>query len=272
MGRAASLSLPAAAMSNPPANDETPDGLIQAVDRSLRLLTVIAEAPQPPNGPELARRAGVNRSTAWRLLATLEHHDLVNRDAATGRYTIGFGAARIAAAVDHGALIRRARPVVRWLLERTGEVSTLTIARGRSLVVVDEAVGDQIISVRWLGTHVPLTLSSVGKLLLAALPTDEMEALIAEPIDRRTPLTITDPAELRVAIDEARRTGVGMSIGEWELGLNGFSAAARDGAGQPLAYLSVAGPEFRLPLTRLGEVGPLLLEAADRLSASLAAP
>jgi DNA-binding IclR family transcriptional regulator len=256
----------------PPAHDETPDGLIQAVDRALRLLTVIAEAPQPPNGPELARRAGVNRSTAWRLLATLEHHDLVNRDAASGRYTVGFGAARVAAAVDHGALVRRARPVLRWLLARTGEVSTLTVARGRSLVTIDEVVGEQIVSVRWVGSHNPLTISSVGKLLLASLSDEEIEALLAEPIERRTANTITDPAELRARIDEARRTGLGTSIGEWEIGLNGFSAAARDAAGRPLAFLSVVGPEFRLPESRLGEVGPLLLDAAARLSAELAAP
>ena len=255
-----------------PSNDETPDGLIQAVDRALRLLTVIAEAAHPPNGPELARRAGVNRSTAWRLLATLEHHDLVNRDQATGRYTVGFGAARIASAVDHGGLVRRARPIVRWLLAKTGEVSTLTVARGRSLVTVDEAIGDQIVSVRWIGSHNPLTISSVGKLLLASLPADELEALLAEPVERRTPHTITDPDVLRAVIDEVRQTGVGTSIGEWEIGLNGFSAAARDGAGRPLAYLSVVGPEFRLPASRVDEVGPLLLEAAARLSADLAAP
>ena len=62
---------------------------IQAVDRAIVLLKAVAASSTPPTVLELARRCGINRATAWRLLRTLEHHGLVNRDVVTQRYTVG---------------------------------------------------------------------------------------------------------------------------------------------------------------------------------------
>ena len=61
---------------------------MQAVDRAVALLKAVA-AGEPATAPELAAACGLNRSTAWRLLATLEHHGLVERDPVTQRYALG---------------------------------------------------------------------------------------------------------------------------------------------------------------------------------------
>src|SRR5450432_1537772 len=86
--------------------DRAPSG-VQSVDRALRLLKAVAASAEPASAKELAQRCGVNRSTAWRLLATLEGHGLVERDAVTGRYLVGYAAFQIASADDHDALARR---------------------------------------------------------------------------------------------------------------------------------------------------------------------
>ncbi len=65
---------------------------IQAVDRAVALLKSVAASATPPTVLELARECGINRSTAWRLLRTLEHHGFVDRDPITQRYTVGYGA------------------------------------------------------------------------------------------------------------------------------------------------------------------------------------
>jgi len=71
---------------------------IQAVDRAIVLLKAVAASTTPPTVLELARRCGINRATAWRLLRTLEHHGLVDRDVVTQRYMVGYGATVIASA------------------------------------------------------------------------------------------------------------------------------------------------------------------------------
>src|ERR1700751_5976905 len=98
----------------------TPDGVqrIQAVDRAMVLLKAVAASSTPPTVLELARRCGINRATAWRLLRTLEHHGLVDRDSVTQRYTVGYAALSVAAAVTDDALVRRGRPLIGELAMR----------------------------------------------------------------------------------------------------------------------------------------------------------
>ena len=71
---------------------------IQAVDRAVALLKSVAGATTPPTALELAQACGINRSTAWRLLRTLEYHGLVDRDEITQRYSVGYGTIAVAAA------------------------------------------------------------------------------------------------------------------------------------------------------------------------------
>ena len=94
--------------------------VIQAVDRALRLLELIAETPDGLTGAELSAAAGVNRSTAWRLLATLEAHDLVS--AIPTRAATASASARCASRPSRPArrIARRARPILERLVARGG--------------------------------------------------------------------------------------------------------------------------------------------------------
>src|SRR5215475_12856685 len=118
--------------SEPVAAEPTEDGgafRIQAVDRAVLLLKSVADSTTPPTVLELAQACGINRSTAWRLLRTLEYHGMVDRDAITQRYTIGYGAISVAAAVTDDALVRRVRPLIEKLAVSTGESVTLAVAK-----------------------------------------------------------------------------------------------------------------------------------------------
>ena len=68
-----------------------------------------------PTVAELAERCGINRSTAWRLLATLESHGMVERASASSGYRVGYGAVRLGAAADEASVVRRVRPVLEEL-------------------------------------------------------------------------------------------------------------------------------------------------------------
>jgi DNA-binding IclR family transcriptional regulator len=241
---------------------------IQSIDRAVELLEAIAGAPEPETAPVLADRCGLNRSTAWRILATLEHHGLVERDPGTNRYSLGFAVAKLAAAAGHEPLVRRAHPVLRRLADATGETVNLAVARRLELVYADQVQARHVMAPNWLGHPVPLHATSTGKAFLAALPPEELDAVLRAGLERFTDTTITEPDALRAELAAVREQGYAVSHGELERALWGVSAAARDAAGRPAAVVSVWGADARVR-DRLDELGAAAAAAAGELDALL---
>jgi DNA-binding IclR family transcriptional regulator len=241
---------------------------IQSIDRAAELLEAVARAPEPETAPELADACGLNRSTAWRILATLEHHGLVERDPDSNRYSLGFAVLRLAAAAGHEPLVRLAHPVLRRLADATGETVNLAVARRLELVYADQLQARHVMAPDWLGHAVPLHATSTGKAFLAALPDAELEALLRTPLECFTDTTITRPGALRAELDAVRERGYAVSRGELEPALWGVSAAARDAAGRPAAVVSVWGADARVR-ERMDMLGGAVATAADELAALL---
>jgi DNA-binding IclR family transcriptional regulator len=242
---------------------------IQSVDRAIELLEAVAAAGEPETAPVLADRCGLNRSTAWRLLATLEHHGLVERDPAGNRYSLGFAVLRLAAAAGYEPLVRLAHPLLRRLAEATGETVNLAVARRLELVYADQLQAPHVMAPNWLGHTVPLHATSTGKAFLAALPAEELDALLRPRLERFTDTTITDARSLRAELDAVRARGYAVSHGELEPALWGVSAAARDAAGRPAAIVSVWGSDARVR-DGIDELGAAAAGAARELEALLA--
>jgi DNA-binding IclR family transcriptional regulator len=242
------------------------NGRIQSIDRAVELLEAVAGAREPETAPALADATGLNRSTAWRILATLEHHGLVERDPDTNRYSLGFAVLRLAAAAGHEPLVRLAHPLLRRLADATGETVNLAVARRLELVYADQVQARHVMAPDWMGHTVPLHATSTGKAFLAALPEPELEHLAA--LERFTDTTITDPDALRAELTAVRERGFAVSHGELEPALWGVSAAALDASGRPAAVLSVWGVESRVR-ERLDELGVEAAGAARALEALL---
>jgi DNA-binding IclR family transcriptional regulator len=238
---------------------------VQAVERALLLLEEIAADPTPLTAPEIAQRAGINRATAWRLLSTLEHFDLVERDPLTGRYSVAYGTVRLAMATDASSLIRRARPVLERLAAETDGSVFLEVASRGALIVLDEARPTSPVQIDLAGVDVPLHCGSVGKLYLASLPEDELAQYLDSPLAGLTPHTITDPAALRDQLEECRRTGIAVNYMEHQEEWCGITAAIRDRAGRDLAYLNVTLPTYRWTEPTLAALGVPLRAAATEI-------
>ena len=243
-----------------------PVRLIQAVDRSLRLLEVIADASSPPSAPELARAAGVNRSTAWRLLATLEAHDLVERDPASGGYTVGFGALRIAAGASYAALVRRARPALERLVGGRGRERRP--GRGARRPRADPGGGRGAAgALGALGRAEPAAVGHLAGQALAGLAAARGGRAAWWPPSRPPGCRSTRRCCWPL-VDEAAATGVGTSPEDYEAGVTGFSVAVHTGGERPTAFVGVTGPALRLPMKRLPELTPLMLAAAAEVAAA----
>lgn len=242
---------------------------MQSVERALTMLEEIAASPAALSATEIAARAGVNRGTAWRLLATLEHFQLVERDAASGRYAPGFGAARIAAASRVPALVRRARPVLERLGAELNENCYLQVASGRTLPVLDEVRAQRPVKVELEDNEVPLHCGSVGKVFLALLPEAELEEFLSTPLERYTPETVTDPAVLRAELASVWENRFAVAYREHQADWGGITTAAFDRGDRPLAYLNVTVPSYRYTRESLVALAPPLLHAARELEQRL---
>lgn len=252
-------------------DEQSRAGRVQSVDRAVALLNAIsASAPEGRSAADLAADCGLNRATAWRLLATLEHHALVERDPVNNRYEIGFSISRLAATAGVGSLVRRAHGTLERLSRETCETANLAVAQRLGLTYVDEVAPAAVLSARWLGRHVPIHATSAGKAFLAWLPGSEVESLLDSPLPEYTDTTRTDHDELLAELAEIRRQGYSSATGELESHVCGVSAPVLDSRRRPAAIVSIWGPRDRIPATRLDRLGELVRDAAKEISAALA--
>jgi DNA-binding IclR family transcriptional regulator len=245
-------------------------GRIQSVDRAVALLRAVATATDGDATLQaLAERTGLNRSTAWRILATLEHHGLVERRDGGG-YAVGVSAARIGAAFAADGLVRRAHPVIAHLATLSGETATIAVTRGTGLYYVDQVAATRAESDNWLGRSVPLHCTSTGKAYLAWLPDDEVEELLPARLPRFTATTTTERSRLLAELHDTRARGYSTCAGELETDSNGVGAPVLDG-GRPIAVVSIWGPPDRIPPSRFGALGRLAADGGEQLAGVLIA-
>jgi len=242
---------------------------VQSVARAAELLKALGAHGGPASVFDLADRCGLNRSTAWRILATLEDEGLVERDPATGRYEIGYALVALGAAAGHDPLIRRAHPALRALAEACLETASLAVPRGMQLVYVDQVQAPHVMAADWLGRATPLHATSTGKALLAWLSEDDIGAALPGRLERFTDTTITTRPVLRTELAQVRARGYAISRGELEPALWGVSAPVLDG-GRPVAVVSVWGVESRIRARGLDALGARTLAAADEIAAAAA--
>src|SRR5215831_6932657 len=141
---------------------------IQSVARAAGLLQQLAVLGRPATLAELSSLSGLERSTAWRLLTTLEACGLVDRESSSDGFRVGFGAVAVAAAAlsDGTALARRVQPELCRLCAATGETAAVSLVRGTKVIVVDQVNPPSVMSVSWIGREFPLHTSSPGKIVL----------------------------------------------------------------------------------------------------------
>lgn len=196
---------------------------IQAVDRAAALLKAVAEAPKPQALAELADATGLNRSTAWRLLLTLEHHGLVDRDPDVGRYVLGHEIGRLAMRDGSRALVRRIRPALTDLAAESGMAAILTLPTPTEPLTVDQVDPPGRPEPNMVGWGLPLHATASGKLWLALLDEREREEVLKQPLPQYTDRTAVDAERLRAELHEIARERVAIDRDEWDPGWSAIS-------------------------------------------------
>src|SRR5579864_3669101 len=178
-------------------NESPREAGVRSVERAIAILDLLAQGDWQ-TGADVARELRVHRSTALRLLGTLERHGLVERDQRTAKYRLGRRLPQLASVVTGEFDLRYlARPVCESLSGALGETVTLDVLVGDVIVPIEQATATtSVVSVNWLGRRTPINCTASGKVILAFAPDALRERLLSMPLEKATPGTITDVAEL----------------------------------------------------------------------------
>jgi DNA-binding IclR family transcriptional regulator len=242
---------------------------VASVARALALLDEVARSDSGLGVNELARRIGVNASTASRLLATLEDAGLVERSPG-GPYRLGLRLVALSDRVLGQLDVReRARPWLTWLVDETGETATLSVPGGGEAITVDFVPSSSsVVSMARVGRPSVAHATAAGKVMLAFGSPDGPAAELVAFTER----TITDPTALAAELEAVRASGIAEAVGEREPDLNALAAPVIGRGGELVAILGLQGPATRLPANTRRALRAPLRKAADALGRSLGGP
>lgn len=241
----------------------------RTLSRAIAILHVFSETRPELGVTEIGELTGLDKSTVYRLLSALQQGGLIEQNAETTRYHLGFGLLRLAGlALQHLDLPRVARPYLQALSDRTQETVSLSLLADDDTIVHVAVIESprRVRNVEEIGSQRPLHAGSEGKVMLAYLTDERLKAILDRDLIQFSERTPIDAAKLRRQLARIRKRGYGRARGELEEGLNDVAAPIRNHEGQVVAVLGVSGPSFRLPKARLVELGQMVKETADWIS------
>ena len=245
---------------------------IEALARGLDVITAFGPRRPTMSLTEVATATGLARPTARRILLTLQELGYVRAD--------GAGFALTPRVLDLGVAYVRsqglwdvARPHMQALVARTNESCSVAQLDGSDIIYVARVAVPKIVGLSvQIGTRFPALATSLGKVLLAALPAAELEAVLAQPTrSGLVPRWQPDAAERDAALREVRARGWALTDEQLTLGIRSVAAPLRDGTGRVIASVNVNVHAAETSVERLLEEHlPLLLAAAGEISADFA--
>ncbi|MEO8851062.1 MAG: IclR family transcriptional regulator [Allobranchiibius sp.] len=221
---------------------------------------------------ELARAVGRERTQVSRMLASLRRTGIVEQDADSNRYRLGWRIRVMAAGAGDQLLVNAARPVLQTVVARTGEVALLSVQEAnRSLTVMRQESQNTLQGGGWIGRRSAMHYSASGRALLFDSDDEVVEALTAGDLGhtlRSGPAAPTSLQALLQKLREERRHGYSVASEELEVGLTSIGAPVRDGNGHIVAVVNVSGPTPRI-INSVDTIGRLLVTASGSISHAL---
>ncbi|KQV06781.1 IclR family transcriptional regulator domain-containing protein [Leifsonia sp. Root112D2] len=244
---------------------------VRAVERALQVIQAFDAEHPSQTLSEVAAATRLNRATARRLLLTLQDLGFVSSQ---GRqFTLTPHVLQLGYAYLSGmSLVEIARPHLQSIARELGETASLTVLDGDEIVYLDLATSSRLSSIQInVGTRFKAHTTSMGRVLLAGLPQEQIEAYLKRlEHDRRLERTVRPIDELRSEIAQTAERGWATVDQELEEGLRGVAAPVRDRRGDVIAAVNVSAHAARKTIADLAELYvPPILETVRRIEAGL---
>jgi DNA-binding IclR family transcriptional regulator len=238
-------------------------GGIQVIARAAAVLRVLERRPDGLSLGQIAKAAGLARSTVQRIVAALAMENFVTTAGPNAGVRLGAGLIGIGAAggSSSAALLR---PHLRALGEELGETVDLAVLSGGSAVFVDQVPGRQrLVALSAVGERFPLHCTANGKAILACMAEVDALELIGKSIAEHPDHPLADRSALVREIDKARQTHLAFDFEEHREGITAVGTALLDWFGRPMA-VSVPTPSLRFAV-RQDEIIARLLQFRERV-------
>lgn len=243
-----------------------------SLPKGIKLLEVLADTGRAMGVSELSRALSLDKSTVYRLLATLRSRGYVEQDPETRKYTIGPRMIAVSSRIlGNNDVYLQARPVMKKLLQETRETVHLAMLMEDQVVYIAQEISPEVVSVNTeIGQREPVYCTAVGKALVAFLPDEELEAVIRRlDFQPYTPRTITDPDRFRAHCQQIRAQGYAVDDEELYPGVRCVAAPIRGYDGSVLASLGISGPTTRLQSEIISRLGRIVMKYAQEVSGRL---
>ncbi|EJY56154.1 transcriptional regulator, IclR family [Alicyclobacillus hesperidum URH17-3-68] len=246
----------------------TPPTTVRAVERALDILLCFTKSTHELSLSEIARDVGLHKSTAHRLLLSLQQKGFVRRHPGSDKYMLGWSALCLSAnAPLFDSWTSVALPTMEELRDRTGETVSLYVRSGIERIRVQAVESrEPIRNVATVGERYPLYIGASGKVLLAWSDVDLLDEILRR---ERLPSGFS-VNELQLQLQQVRADGYAVSIQERDAGAAAMAAPVFGPDGDCIAALAVSGPVSRLTEAKMENLVSHLLGAAQTLSKAIA--
>lgn len=244
---------------------------VRALARGLSVLALFDVDHREWTIDEIAEKTGLLRMTAYRMVRTLEGSSFLIRDRVTNKYHVGPAALALAYVSDgFSDFVETARPFLEALAEETGESVTLALEVDDRPVCVDCIDTTRPFQRRTAPGRIIGNLASVhGKIFAAFKPGEERAELLARPLPKLTPNTVTDPQALAEELDRVARDDIAYDDEGLYASLCAVGAPVRDQLGDVVAAVSVVTPVGRFGPEERKRCGEAVKHTATLLSTYL---
>ena len=254
-----------------------PSAYSQSLERGLAILCACKPGRPLLGVSELAREVHLSRSTAHRYIATLNELGYLRQDVQTRKYRLGPRVLDLGfSAINSMELREISRPHLQQLSDETGHTVNMAILDGPDIMYIERVRSStqrqrEIDLNLHIGSRLPAYCTSMGKVLLAFLPADELEARLADlDMAQRGPNTITQGAALAAELEHVRQDGLAVNNEELAYGLRSIAVPVRSQSGEVVAAINLAVHRSMVSMNDLvAHLGPVLKRSASEISAHL---
>jgi IclR family pca regulon transcriptional regulator len=273
MSKATTASISAANEEREPSIAEQIDALtdpsfMTSLARGLAVVRAFSDSRKPQTIANISQKTGIPRAAVRRCLHTLRELGYV--DAELNNFslrpkvlTLGYSY------LSSTPLTVSAQPYLNNISRTLNESSSLAVLDDGEVLYVARAATSRVMSVALnTGSRLPAYCTSLGRVMLAQLPPDELDAYLARTkLQAMTENTVVNPKRLRTILAEVRQAGYAINDEELELGLRSIAVPVRGASGAVLAALNVGAQAARVSVEQLQqEFLPVLLRGAQDLS------
>ncbi|GGC84625.1 IclR family transcriptional regulator [Thalassobacillus devorans] len=246
--------------------------MIQSVDRSLIILEYLKQHPKGLGVTEIANLLGVAKSTAHRLIMTLEEHGYVKQMEETSVYRLGLKFLEMSnIVVDQLNVVELAHPIMEKISKQTDKISHLVMLDDFQVIYIDKVETPSAVRIySQLGRRAPIYCTGVGKAIAAYFDEAQLKRYLSEnSFHKFTKNTYTEEKEFKQELERIRSNGYSVDNEEHEEGIRCVAVPIFDHLNRVNYSVSITGTSVQMTDQRIQEYLPLLKESAKEISSLL---